>query len=139
MTGRARTALVGVALASTVLWWQPAPGGQERRTQAPDGVDSYGRAPDGSVVVDGMAALRTLNRRLGTAFPLDGPKTLNGLVVGRLGEIPEAGTRVEIAGQALEILQTQDRGIKVVRLLPPVGREALLPLQGNEGRASSVG
>jgi Mg2+/Co2+ transporter CorB len=43
-------------------------------TQAPDGVDSYGRAPDGSVVVDGMAPLRALNRKLGTDFPVDGPK-----------------------------------------------------------------
>jgi Mg2+/Co2+ transporter CorB len=109
----------------------------EFTTQAPDGVDSYGRAADGSVVVDGMAALRTLNRKLGTEFPLEGPKTLNGLIVGHLGEIPDAGTRIEIAGQRLEILQTQDRGVKVVRLLPPVGRAPAVPLQTGVVRASS--
>ena len=108
-------------------------------TQAPDGADLYGRAPDGSVVVDGMAALRTLNRKLGTQFPVDGPKTLNGLVVEHLGEIPEAGTRTVVAGQALEILQTQDRAIKVVRLLAPVGHAQSSPLQSGEGRASSTG
>jgi Mg2+/Co2+ transporter CorB len=101
----------------------------EFTTQAPDAVAAYRRAPDGSVVVDGMAQLRWLNRKLGTQFPLDGPKTLNGLIVEQLGEIPEAGTRVRAAGQPLEILQTQDRGIKVVRLLPPVGRPAPSPLQ----------
>ncbi len=106
-------------------------------TPAPDAVGSYGRSADGSVVVDGMAPLRTLNRKLGTNFPLDGPKTLNGLIVEHLGEIPDAGTRVELAGQALEILQTQDRAVKVVRLLPPVGRAAAQALQGPEGRASS--
>jgi Mg2+/Co2+ transporter CorB len=104
-------------------------------TQAPDAVAAYRRSPDGSVVVDGMAQLRWLNRKLGTQFPLDGPKTLNGLIVEQLGEIPEAGTRVRAAGQPLEILQTQDTAIKVVRLLPPVGRAVASPLQSTGGQA----
>jgi Mg2+/Co2+ transporter CorB len=109
-------------------------------TQAPAAGESWGREPDGSVVVDGMAALRTLNRKLGTQFRLDGPKTLNGLIVEELGDIPEAGTRTTVAGQTLEILQTQDRAVKVVRLLPPVGRAtALPPLQSQGGQASSTG
>ena len=107
-------------------------------TQAPAAGESWAREPDGSVVVDGMAALRTLNRKLGTHFPLDGPKTLNGLIVEQLGEIPDAGTKVVVAGQSLEILQTQDRAVKVVRLLPPVGRAPLPPLQSQSGQASSV-
>jgi len=107
-------------------------------TQAPGGSETYRRGPDGSVVVDGMAPLRALNRKLGTQFPLDGPKTLNGLIVEQLGEIPDAGTLVRIAGLQMEILQTQDRAIKVVRLLPPVGRAAVPPLQSPEGQASST-
>src|SRR5208283_6109519 len=55
-------------------------------TQSPGGGESFQREADGSVVVDGMASLRMLNRKLGTTFPLDGPKTLNGLIVGHLGE-----------------------------------------------------
>jgi Mg2+/Co2+ transporter CorB len=106
-------------------------------THAPDGTDTYQRAADGTVVVDGLAPLRTLNRRLGTHFPVDGPKTLNGLIVAHLGEIPDAGTRVDVAGQAIEVLQTQDRGVKVVRLLPPVGRLPSAPLQTADGQASS--
>jgi len=90
------------------------------------------------VVVDGLAPLRTLNRQLGTHFPVDGPKTLNGLIVAQLGEIPDAGTRIDVAGQAIEVLQTQDRGVKVVRLLPPVGRPPAAPLQSTDGQASSV-
>ncbi len=107
-------------------------------TQSPGGGESWARESDGSVVVDGMAALRTLNRKLGTHFPLDGPKTLNGLIVEQTGEIPDAGTNVEIAGQRMEVLQTQDRAVKVVRLLPPVGRTTASPLQSQGGRASSV-
>jgi Mg2+/Co2+ transporter CorB len=106
-------------------------------TQAPDGADTWRRAADGTVVLDGLAPLRILNRKLGTQFPLDGPKTLNGLIVEELGEIPDAGTVVEIAGQALEILQTQDRAIKVVRLRAPVGRDIIAPLQRGDGQASS--
>jgi Mg2+/Co2+ transporter CorB len=107
-------------------------------TSAP-GSETYRRDADGSIAVDGMAPLRRLNRRLGTEFPLEGPKTLNGLIVEQLGEIPDSGTRVRVAGQAMEILQTKDRAIKVVRLLPPVGRTAVPPLQSVDGRASSSG
>jgi Mg2+/Co2+ transporter CorB len=83
-----------------------------------------------------MSLLRSLNRRLGTQFPLDGPKTLNGLIVEHLGDIPDAGVSFKVAGQGVEILQTIDRAVKVVRLLPPVGRAAA-PLQTQTERASS--
>ena len=108
----------------------------EFTTQAPGGTESFRREADGSVVVDGMALLRTLNRRLGTQFPLDGPKTLNGLIVEHLGDIPDAGVSFRVGGQAVEILQTQDRAVKVVKLLAPVGRPAA-PLQTRSERASS--
>ena len=85
-----------------------------------------------------MALLRTLNRRLGTQFPLDGPKTLNGLILEHLGDIPEAGVAFRLDGQMMEILQTQDRAVKVVKLLAPVGRGAP-PLQTPVERASSTG
>jgi len=110
----------------------------EFTTQAPGSAEIFQREPDGSVVVDGMASLRLLNRKLGTAFPLDGPKTLNGLIVDHLGEIPDAGANVRIAGQAMEILQVQDRAVKVVRLLPPVGRSAAPALQTSGEQASSI-
>ncbi len=109
----------------------------EFTTQAPGAADSYRRETDGSVVVDGMTQLRALNRRLGTQFPLDGPKTLNGLIVEHLGDIPDAGLSFKLAGQGVEILQTLDRAVKVVRLLPPVGRAAAAPLQTHAERASS--
>ena len=51
----------------------------------------------------------------------------------------DASAAVDLA-QAMEILQTQGRAIKVVRLLPPVGGSAAgSALQGSEGRASSKG
>ncbi|MFO1413071.1 MAG: CNNM domain-containing protein [Burkholderiales bacterium] len=110
----------------------------EFTTQAPEGTESYRRQADGSVTVSGMALLRTLNRRLSTQFPLDGPKTLNGLILEQLGEIPEAGLTFPVAGQMVEILQTQDRAVKVVKLLAPVGK-GTAPLQTQVERASSTG
>jgi len=108
----------------------------EFTTAAPGASDAWRREVDGSVVVDGMAPLRMLNRRLGTRFPLTGPKTLNGLIVEHLGDIPDAGLRFELAGQRIEILQTEDRAIKVVRLAASV-EKPVLPLQTGGERASS--
>jgi Mg2+/Co2+ transporter CorB len=108
----------------------------EFTTTAPGAGEAFRREPDGSVSVDGMASLRTLNRRLGTRFPLNGAKTLNGLIVGELGDIPEAGATLSVAGQSLEVVQTLDRAVKVVRLLPPVGRFGAA-LQSPLERASS--
>ena len=110
----------------------------EFTTQTPGGAETFQRDPDGSVVVDGMASLRILNRKLGTAFPIDGPKTLNGLIVEQLGEIPAAGATVELAGQRIEILHVQDRAVKVVKLLPPVGRTPSPALQTSGEQASSI-
>jgi Mg2+/Co2+ transporter CorB len=110
----------------------------EFTTQSPGGSDVFRREVDGSVVVDGMASLRMLNRKLGTEFPLEGPKTLNGLIVEYLGEIPDSGISFRLAGQGVEVLQVQDRAVKVVRLLPPVGRSPAPPLQTTGEQASSI-
>jgi Mg2+/Co2+ transporter CorB len=76
---------------------------------------------DGVVLVDGSAGLRELNRMLGLEFPLDGPRTLNGLIVEHLQDIPEVGVGVRVGGVPMEIVQTQDRKVKMVRLHRPAG------------------
>jgi Mg2+/Co2+ transporter CorB len=62
--------------------------------------------------------LRELNRKLGLGFALDGPKTLNGLVLEHFEDIPEPGTSFKIAGHTLEIIQAQNRVVKSVRIVP---------------------
>ncbi|MBI5793404.1 MAG: HlyC/CorC family transporter [Rhodocyclales bacterium] len=74
---------------------------------------------DGMVLVDGAATLRELNRMLALDLPLDGPRTLNGLIVEHLQDIPEVGVGVRVGSVAMEIVQTQDRKIKMVRLHRP--------------------
>ncbi len=72
-----------------------------------------------SALVEGSATLRDLNRKLGLSLPLDGPKTLNGLILEQLQDIPESGVSVKIGQVPMEIVQTQDRVIKTVRIFSP--------------------
>ena len=90
----------------------------EFTTSSPLRTGGYYPQPDGSYIVEGGTLLRELNRKLGFAFPLEGPKTVNGLVIEHLQEIPEPSTSVKIAGHAIEIVQTQDRVVKAVRIYP---------------------
>ena len=71
---------------------------------------------DGTVLVDGAASLREINRQLSLALPVDGPRTLNGLILEHLQDIPEVGVAVRVGGVPMEIVQTQDRKIKMVKL-----------------------
>ncbi len=85
-------------------------------TSMPGAAAEFRWGKDGTVLVDGGHSLRELNRLLGLSFPLDGPKTLNGLIVEHLREIPEADTCLRIGDIAMEIVQTENRRIKVVKL-----------------------
>ena len=87
-------------------------------TQSPLRANTYHQEEDGSWLVDGSSNLRDLNKKLNLEFPLDGPRTLNGLILEHFEDIPEAGTSIKIANCALEIVQTQDKIVKSVRLLP---------------------
>lgn len=89
----------------------------EFTTQAPAQTGWLRQMEDGSWMVEGSALVRHLNRKLGLDFPLDGPKTLNGLLLERLESIPEAGVSLKIGDIPVEIVQTQDRAVKVVRIL----------------------
>jgi Mg2+/Co2+ transporter CorB len=70
----------------------------------------------GEVIVEGAAYLRELNKSLGLELPIDGPKTLNGLLLEWLQEIPDCPVAVRQQGVIAEVLQIEDRIIKTVRL-----------------------
>ncbi len=88
----------------------------EFTTQAPAQTGWLRQMEDGSWLVEGSALVRHINRKLGLDFPLDGPKTLNGLLLEHLEDIPEAGVSVKIGDTPIEIVQTQDRAVKVARI-----------------------
>ena len=91
----------------------------EFATHSPLQPAHFHRQDDGAYVVEGGSLLRELNRKLGYHFPLDGPKTLNGLILEHFRDIPEPGVSVRIVGHRMDIVQTHDRVIKAVRLAPP--------------------
>lgn len=87
-------------------------------TQSPLRTSTYRQEEDGSWLVDGSSSLRNLNKKLGLKLPLEGPRTLNGLVLEHFEDIPEPGTSFKIGSHTLEIVQTQDRIVKSVRIYP---------------------
>lgn len=76
-------------------------------------------SPEGEVIVEGSRSLREINRMLGLDFPLDGPKTLNGLILEHFQDIPESGLSIKLNDVAVEILQTQDRSVVTARIYHP--------------------
>ena len=74
---------------------------------------------DGSVALDGGTPVRDVNRALGLNLPLEGPKTLNGLILEHLQDIPEADVSIRIGGVPMEIVHAQGRAVKTVRLFRP--------------------
>jgi Mg2+/Co2+ transporter CorB len=73
-------------------------------------------SPDGTAIVDGSITLRDLNRRLSLEFPLDGPKTLNGLLIERLEEIPDAPCCARFDDVLVEVLHVDEHAVRSARV-----------------------
>ncbi|HAT30278.1 MAG TPA: magnesium and cobalt efflux protein CorC [Janthinobacterium sp.] len=81
--------------------------------------DSFGWNEQGECLLEGATALRDINKRLGLSFPLDGPKTINGLLLELLRDIPEAPISVKIGACVVEVVQVQNQAIKMLKLKRP--------------------
>ncbi|MBI5612468.1 MAG: HlyC/CorC family transporter [Gammaproteobacteria bacterium] len=77
--------------------------------------------PDGSFLVQGNVTLRDLNRRLDWELPITGPKTLNGLIVEYLEDLPEAGTSLMVNGYQVDVVRTRGTSVQLARIrrMPP--------------------
>ena len=73
---------------------------------------------DGSVLVDGSANVRELNKEMDWLLPIEGPKTLSGLVVEYLEEIPDNKVSIRLAGYPMEIVAICDNRVKTLRVIP---------------------
>ena len=71
---------------------------------------------DGTFVIDGAAHLRDINKVLQWELPTDGPKTLNGLIIEHLQDIPDTSVCLRIDQYLIEILQVKDNMVKAVRM-----------------------
>ncbi len=90
----------------------------EFTTQAP-GLGTRGLRWDdhGYAVVDGSTPLRELNRRLSLRLPLAGPKTVNGLILEELQEIPSGPCCIRYERCIVEVIQIHDQSVRSVRLI----------------------
>ncbi|HJV11572.1 MAG TPA: HlyC/CorC family transporter [Burkholderiales bacterium] len=74
----------------------------------------------GAATVEGTTPVREVNRALGLGLPTDGPKTLNGLILEELQDIPGGDVSVKIGNVPMEIVHAQGRTIKTVRIFKPL-------------------
>ncbi|MCF6263327.1 MAG: HlyC/CorC family transporter [Xanthomonadales bacterium] len=79
----------------------------------------YRKLEDGNFLVDGSAAVRSLNRRLGWKLPTNGGRTINGLLLEELEAIPQGNTSLKIDDYIITILDTRDNIIQRVLIKPP--------------------
>ena len=89
-------------------------------TSLPSAVPALAWDSSGAATAEGTTPVREVNRALGLSLPTDGPKTLNGLIVEHLQDIPEADVSIKIGNVPMEIVHAQDRTIKSVRIFKPV-------------------
>jgi Mg2+/Co2+ transporter CorB len=88
-------------------------------TTLPSAAQKLAWGDDGTASADGATPVRELNRALGLDLPTEGPKTLNGLILEHLRDIPEADVSIKIGGVPMEIVHAQGRTVKTVRIFRP--------------------
>ncbi|TMP27336.1 magnesium/cobalt efflux protein [Pseudoalteromonas rubra] len=87
-------------------------------TKTPAPSDEVDIQNDGSVMVDGGANVRDLNKEMRWHLPTEGPKTLSGLIVEYLEDIPQTQLGLKIAGYPMEVVEIKENMIKVVKVYP---------------------
>ena len=73
---------------------------------------------DGSFLIEGSANIRDINKGLKWSLPTDGPRTLNGLILEHLEDIPESHLSVQVAGHPMEIVKIEENRIKLIKVHP---------------------
>jgi len=72
---------------------------------------------DGSYLIDASVPLRELNKKLNWQLPINGAKTLNGLIIDQVETIPENNIKIEIDNYAIETVLIRNNMIKIARVL----------------------
>jgi Mg2+/Co2+ transporter CorB len=73
---------------------------------------------DGSVLIEGSANIRELNKAFNWLLPEDEARTVNGMILEAIQDIPLPDTTVTIGHYAIDILDVQENMIKQVRITP---------------------
>ncbi len=73
---------------------------------------------DGTFIIEGSTNIRDINKGLKWTLPTDGPRTLNGLILEHLEEIPEVNIKLDIEHHHMEIIAVEENKINQVRVHP---------------------
>lgn len=92
--------------------------GEFTTSMSPTLAEEVTRQSDGSVLIEGTANVRELNKAFNWLLPATEARTINGMLLEELEDIPDIGKRVRIGHYNIEILAVQDNMIKQVRVTP---------------------
>jgi len=91
--------------------------GEFTTSTAPSINDEVIPQSDGSLIIEGSANLRDLNKLFDWNLDTEDARTFNGLILEHLEEIPEEGTVCEINGLQITILEVNDNMIKQAKVI----------------------
>lgn len=92
--------------------------GEFTTSMSPSLADEITPQSDGSYLMEGSANIRDINKGLNWKLPTDGPRTLNGLILEHLEDIPESYLSIEIANHKMELIEIAENKIKLVKVYP---------------------
>ncbi|EKM6459088.1 HlyC/CorC family transporter [Cronobacter dublinensis] len=73
---------------------------------------------DGSVIIEGGANVREINKAFNWRLPEEEARTINGMILEALEDIPSSGIRLRLNQYDIDILDVQENMIKQVRVTP---------------------
>ncbi len=82
--------------------------------------DPIVQTSDGKATISGQMLVRDINRELGWELPTSGnSKTLNGLILEELGDIPDGRVGVKIDDWVFDVKKFDDTGLQIIEVTPP--------------------
>lgn len=75
---------------------------------------------DGSYLVEGTVVVREFNRSTDFELPVNGPRTMNGLIIEYLEALPKKGVSVLIADYPVEVMKVKDNRVTLARVSPKI-------------------
>ena len=100
----------------------------EFTTDTAAGIPDIFPQEDGSYVIEGFALLRDVNASLGWSLPTEGPKTLNGLLLEHLEDIPDGNVGLKIGGYIFETLKVGENALPSIRVVRTEEPESANPI-----------
>ena len=92
--------------------------GEFTTSTAPTLAEEVKPQSDGTVIIEGSANLRDLNKLFDWQLPVDEARTFNGLILEHLEKIPEEDTQFELYNLKVTIMEVADNMVKQARVEP---------------------